>query len=157
LQALNPHCQLHTIPHALAGAELAAQVAAHEVVVDCTDNFASRFALNAACVQAKVPLVSAAAIRLEAQMTVFDARNPASPCYHCLYEESDELDQSCTRNGVLAPLVGTMGSLQALECIKLICGFGTSLVGRLLILDASTLQWRELRLKKNPECPVCAH
>jgi molybdopterin-synthase adenylyltransferase len=155
LLALNPTIVVDTINHQLEGTELAAVVAQHQVVVDCTDNFAIRFALNAACVQAKVPLVSAAAIRLEAQVSVFDPRQADSPCYRCLYEETEEADQSCARNGVLGPLVGMLGSLQALECIKVLCGIGTSLVGRLLILDALHLQWRELRLTKNPHCPVC--
>jgi molybdopterin-synthase adenylyltransferase len=155
LLALNPTIVVSTINHKLEGAELAAAVAQQQVVVDCTDNFAIRFALNAACVKAKVPLVSAAAIRLEAQVSVFDPRQADSPCYRCLYEESEEGDQSCARNGVLGPLVGMIGSLQALECIKLLCGIGTTLVGRLLILDALHLQWRELRLKKNLHCPVC--
>ena len=106
---------------------------------------------------ARVPLVSAAAIRLEAQISVFDPRQPDSPCYRCLYEEGIEADQSCAHNGVLAPLVGIVGSLQALECLKLLIGFGTSLSGRLLLLDAARLEWRELRLRKNPDCPVCRH
>ena len=155
LLALNPSVAVTAINHKIEGRELAALVAQHDVVLDCTDNFTIRFALNAACVAGKVPLVSAAAIRLEAQISVFDARQSDSPCYRCLYEEDAEADLSCAHNGVLAPLVGVIGSLQALECIKLLTGIGKTLAGRLLLLDAATLEWRELRLRKKEDCPVC--
>ena len=157
LLALNPTITIETVAARLEGELLADLVKRHDAVLDCTDNFAIRFALNAACVAARVPLVSAAAIRLEAQISVFDPRQPDSPCYRCRYEEGTEADQSCAHNGVLAPLVGIVGSLQALECLKLLIGFGTSLSGRLLLLDAARLEWRELRLRKNPDCPVCRH
>jgi adenylyltransferase/sulfurtransferase len=157
LLALNPTNTIETVAARLEGELLADLVKRHDAVLDCTDNFAIRFALNAACVAARVPLVSAAAIRLEAQISVFDPRQPDSPCYRCLYEEGTEADQSCAHNGVLAPLVGIVGSLQALECLKLLIGFGTSLSGRLLLLDAARLEWREMRLRKNPDCPVCRH
>lgn len=157
LQSLNPATTIKTVAAKVEGEALAMLVARHDAVLDCTDNFAIRFALNAACVAARVPLVSAAAIRLEAQISVFDSRQPDSPCYRCLYEEDAEADQTCAHNGVLAPLVGVVGSLQALECLKLLVGVGTSLSGRLLLLDAARLDWRELRLRKNPDCPVCRH
>ena len=157
LLALNPTITIETVAARLEGELLADLVKRHDAVLDCTDNFAIRFALYAACVAARVPLVSAAAIRLEAQISVFDPRQPDSPCYRCLYEEGTEADQSCAHNGVLAPLVGIVGSLQALECLKLLIGFGTSLSGRLLLLDAARLEWREMRLRKNPDCPVCRH
>jgi len=157
LLALNPTITIETVAARLEGELLADLVKRHDAVLDCTDNFAIRFALNAACVAARVPLVSAAAIRLEAQISVFDPRQPDSPCYRCLYEEGTEAYQSCAHNGVLAPLVGIVGSLQALECLKLLIGFGTSLSGRLLLLDAARLEWREMRLRKNPDCPVCRH
>ena len=157
LLALNPTITIETVAARLEGELLADLVKRHDAVLDCTDNFAIRFALNAACVAARVPLVSAAAIGLEAQISVFDPRQPDSPCYRCLYEEGTEADQSCAHNGVLAPLVGIVGSLQALECLKLLIGFGTSLSGRLLLLDAARLEWREMRLRKNPDCPVCRH
>ncbi|HTQ98402.1 MAG TPA: molybdopterin-synthase adenylyltransferase MoeB [Candidatus Acidoferrum sp.] len=157
LQALNPGVAIETLPRKLEGDELQALVARHDAVLDCTDNFAIRFALNAACVAARVPLVSAAAIRLEAQVSVFDPRQSDSPCYRCLYEEDAEADLSCAHNGVLAPLVGVIGSLQALECLKLLTGLGRSLAGRLLLLDAATMEWRELKLRKQPDCPVCRH
>jgi adenylyltransferase/sulfurtransferase len=155
LVSLNPSVRVDTINSKIEGTQLVELVAKHDAVLDCTDNFAIRFALNAACFASKVPLVSAAAIRLEAQISVFDSRRPDSPCYRCLYEEDAEADLSCAHNGVLAPLVGVIGSLQALECIKLLTGVGKTLAGRLLLLDAATLEWRELRLRKKADCPVC--
>lgn len=155
LHELNPGVKIETIEKLLATDELVAQVKLATVVVDCTDNFQTRFAINAACVAAKVPLVSGAAIRLEGQVAVFDARAETSPCYRCLYEEDSD-DLTCAANGVLAPLVGIIGSMQALETIKLICGFGSSLAGRLLLLDARHSQWRELKLPKDHNCPVCS-
>jgi molybdopterin/thiamine biosynthesis adenylyltransferase len=155
LRELNPDVKIETIEKLLDADELVAQVKLATVVVDCTDNFQTRFAINAACVAAKVPLVSGAAIRLEGQVAVFDARAETSPCYRCLYEEDSD-DLTCAANGVLAPLVGIIGSMQALETIKLICGFGSSLAGRLLLLDARHSQWRELKLPKDHNCPVCS-
>ncbi|HSC68673.1 MAG TPA: molybdopterin-synthase adenylyltransferase MoeB [Cellvibrio sp.] len=154
LRELNPEVEIYCIEKLLDTDELAAQVQLATVVVDCTDNFHTRFAINAACVAAKVPLVSGAAIRLEGQVAVFDARDGKSPCYRCLYEEDSD-DLTCAANGVLAPLVGIIGSMQALETIKLICGFGTNLAGRLLLLDARHSQWRELKLPRDENCPVC--
>lgn len=153
LRALNPEIEITCITSKLDAASLKELVASVDVVADCTDNFAIRFAINAACVAAKVPLVSGAAIRLEGQVAIFDSANN-SPCYRCLYEENDD-DLSCAANGVLAPLVGVIGSMQALETIKLIVSFGTNLAGRLLIFDARHSQWRELNLPRDPDCPVC--
>jgi adenylyltransferase/sulfurtransferase len=155
LREINPHTQLDIVPERLEGERLRALVAGVDAVLDCCDNFATRFALNAAAVAAKVPLISAAAIRLEGQLSVFDSRRADSPCYRCLYEEDAELDASCAQNGVLAPLVGVMGTLQALECLKVLSGMGTTLVGKLLLFDALNLQFRELKLRRNPACPVC--
>lgn len=154
LRELNPDVSITCIEKLLDADELSVQIKQATVVVDCTDNFTTRFAINAACVAAKVPLVSGAAIRLEGQIAVFDARDKTSPCYRCLYEENDD-DLTCVANGVLAPVVGVIGSMQALEAIKLICGFGTTLAGRLLLLDARHSQWRELKLQKDNNCPVC--
>lgn len=154
LSELNPHIAVSCIEDMLNADSLADAVARADAVVDCTDNFATRFAINSACVAAQKPLVSGAAIRLEGQVAVFDTRDPHSPCYRCLYEESDE-DLSCAANGVLAPLVGIIGSMQALEVIKLITGFGSTLTGKLLLLDARYSQWRELKLPKDHACPVC--
>jgi molybdopterin/thiamine biosynthesis adenylyltransferase len=155
LRELNPDVRVDTIEQLLDADALLAQVKVASLVIDCTDNFQTRFAINAACVAAKVPLVSGAAIRLEGQVAVFDARLETSPCYRCLYEEDSD-DLTCAANGVLAPLVGVIGSMQALEAIKLICGFGTGLAGRLLLLDARHSQWRELKLPKDPCCPLCS-
>jgi adenylyltransferase/sulfurtransferase len=155
LRELNPDIHITCIEKMLDTDNLFDQVKQSTLVIDCTDNFQTRFAINAACVNAKVPLVSGAAIRLEGQITVFDFRQDDSPCYACLYEENSD-DLSCAANGVLAPLVGVIGSMQALEAIKLICGFGTSLTGRLLIFDARHLEWREIKLRKDHHCQVCA-
>lgn len=155
LLELNPGVKVETLETRLEGAALQALVASCAVVLDCTDNFRTRFALNEACWQARVPLVSGAAIRAEAQLTVFDARTAGSPCYRCLYQEGVDGDLRCAENGVLAPLVGMVGSMQALECIKLLSGFGRTLVGKLLLIDAQSMQLRTLTLQKNPACPVC--
>ena len=155
LRALNPDIALTVITQALEQEELEREVQQATLVLDCTDNFTTRFAINAACVALQTPLVSGAAIRLEGQLAVFDLRQAASPCYACLYEPNED-DRTCATNGVLAPLVGVVGSLQALEAIKLIVGFGTSLAGRLQLYDARHGQWRELKLTKDPVCRVCA-
>lgn len=155
LAQLNPDTRVELLETRLAGTEVLAQVQHCDAVVDCSDNFAIRFALNSACWQAKVPLISAAAIRMEAQVSVFDPRRANSPCYQCLYEEGRDGDLNCSENGVMAPLVGMVGSIQALECIKVLSGYGEPLVGRLLLIDALTMQLRSLTLQKNPDCTVC--
>lgn len=156
LHAINPDVVLYAHRHALEGEALTAAVAAVDVVLDCSDNFATREAVNAACVATLKPLVSGAAIRLEGQLSVFDPRSAASPCYHCLYGHGSEAELSCSEAGVLGPLVGMVGSLQALEALKLLAGFGEPLVGRLLLIDASSSRMRELRVKRDPACAVCA-
>ena len=155
LAALNPHVQLVPLRQALDSDSLAAAVAAVDVVVDCCDNFATRTAVNAACVASGTPLVSGAAIRLEGQLSVFDPRDAQSPCYHCLYGAGSEEELTCSEAGVVGPLVGLVGSLQALETLKLLAGFGTPLVGRLLLVDALGSRFRELRVKRDPQCAVC--
>lgn len=155
LAQLNPDTRVELLEARLAGAEVLARVQHCDAVVDCSDNFAIRFALNSACWQAKVPLISAAAIRMEAQVSVFDPRRADSPCYQCLYEEGTDGDLNCSENGVMAPLVGMVGSIQALECIKVLSGYGEPLVGRLLLIDALHMQVRSLNLQKNPACRVC--
>lgn len=152
LAALNPHVRIETIPKKLEGAALDGQVRLADVVVDATDNFASRFAVNAACVRARKPLVSGAVVRFEGQVAVF---TPDGPCYRCLYQESGELDEPCSQFGVFAPAVGVVGSLQAVEALKVLLGIGTTLAGRLLLFDALRAEWREIRLKKDANCPVC--
>ena len=155
LSALNPLVRL--VPHRVAmdADSLGAAVAAVDLVLDCTDNFSVREAVNAACVAAKKPLVSGAAIRLEGQLSVFDPRVESSPCYHCLYGRGSEAELSCSEAGVVGPLVGMIGSLQALEALKLLAGFGEPLVGRLLLVDAFSSRFRELRVKRDPACAVC--
>jgi len=155
LLELNPGIRVETVTGRLEGAALEQLVAGCTAVLDCSDNFSTRFALNAACHHHRVPLVSGAAIRTEAQLSVFDPRDPAAPCYRCLYLDGVDTDLSCSESGVMAPLVGIVGSMQALECIKVLSGFGQPLVGRLLLIDAATLQIRTLVLQKNPDCPVC--
>ncbi len=148
--------------HVIAQAELLKNealfdaISTADVVIDATDNFSVRFAINAACVKSKTPLVSGAAIRMEGQVSVFDARNDESPCYQCLYSDISEEQLSCSEAGVIAPLVGIIGSVQAMEAIKIVSGMGQALVGKLLILDAMSMEWRTMRLKKDPECKICS-
>lgn len=155
LRGLNPDTELTLVNARLSGEDLRQAVKNKTVVVDATDNFSTRFAINDACLETGVPLVSGAAIRMEGQVTVFDSSRDDSPCYQCLYREGDDDDVSCSRNGVMSPVVGIIGSVQAMETIKLIAGIGDSLVGRLLLLDAHSMQWRELRLRRDPQCPAC--
>jgi adenylyltransferase/sulfurtransferase len=157
LTAINPEVRLVSHSTAMDEDSLAGAVAAVDVVLDCSDNFATREAVNAACVTAAKPLVSGAAIRLEGQLSVFDPRRPESPCYHCLYGHGSEAELTCSEAGVLGPLVGLVGSLQALEALKLLAGFGEPLVGRLLLIDALGTRFRELRVKRDPRCSVCGN
>ena len=156
IRALNPDVNITPICENLTGSALAETVAAVDLVVDASDNFAVRFALNSACIEHRVPLVSGAAIRLEGQISVFDLRNTESPCYACLYPQGSSSDLSCSESGVLAPLVGVIGSLQAMEAIKLLTSLGRALVGRLLVLDGNYMMFNEFNLKKNPACPACS-
>ena len=155
IAALNPDTQVIPIAARLTGATLREQVAAADLVVDGCDNFDTRFAVNAACVDARTPLVSGAAIRMEGQVAVFIPARPDSPCYRCLYREAGETEQTCAENGVLAPIVGIVGSLQALEAIKVLTGIGEPLCGRLLLIDGKRLDIRTLKLRRDPDCPVC--
>ncbi|MET1254807.1 HesA/MoeB/ThiF family protein [Aliikangiella maris] len=154
LAQINPDCNIQTIDRRLNESELESVVATVTLVVDCCDNFATRFLLNQICYQQKTPLVSGAAIRWEGQLTTFTMQ-PQTPCYRCLYEADVFSDQSCAHNGVVAPLVGIIGSSQAMECIKLITGAGELLVGRLLLFDGLTMEWRGIRFKPRKDCPVC--
>ncbi|OWL90746.1 molybdopterin-synthase adenylyltransferase MoeB [Halopseudomonas aestusnigri] len=153
--AINPQVHCRTLPVALADDALLAAVADVDLVLDCSDNFATRHAVNAACVRLGKPLVSGAAIRLEGQLSVFDPRRDDSPCYQCLYGDGDEQALSCSEAGVVGPLVGLVGSLQALEALKLLAGFGKPLVGRLLLIDALDSRFRELRVRRDPGCSCC--
>ena len=132
-------------------------VARADVVLDCSDNFATRHALNRACVQSRKPLVSGAAIRFDAQLMVFDLARADSPCYSCLFPEGAEVEEvQCSTMGVLAPLTGMVGAWQALEAVKLLTGIGESLAGRLVLVDAKSGEWRSVKVRKDPSCPVCA-
>jgi adenylyltransferase/sulfurtransferase len=156
LKALNPLVTVTPLNGRLVDEALDRQVSLADVVVDATDNFATRFALNASCIRHGKPLVSGAAIRMEGQISVFNLVPGQSPCYRCLYRDQGELGESCSETGVLAPLVGVIGSLQALETIKVLTGTGDALDGRLLIFDAKTLEWQEVALHRDPNCPVCS-
>lgn len=157
LSALNPEVRLVAHRQVLDDEALVEAVGAVDLVLDCSDNFATREAVNRACVRQEKPLVSGAAIRLEGQLTVFDTRQAHSPCYHCLYGHGSEAELTCSEAGVLGPLVGLVGSLQALEALKVLAGFGETLVGRLLLIDALGTRLRELRVKRDPGCAVCGH
>jgi adenylyltransferase/sulfurtransferase len=154
LLALNPECVVETIERRLDERELAAEATRYDLVIDASDNFETRFALNRACVKSGTPLVSGAAIRMEGQVSVFGGR-PGGPCYRCLYSEEGAEEESCSENGILAPVAGIIGSVQATEAIKLLAGVGEPLVGRLLLLDALQMEWRTVNLKPDPDCPVC--
>ncbi|MGH8453647.1 MAG: HesA/MoeB/ThiF family protein [Nevskiales bacterium] len=155
LLALNPEVRVTAINSRLDETLLTKLVGAADVVLDCSDNFPTRFALNRACVTAHKPLVSGAAIRLEGQVAVF---RPGGPCYQCLFrDEAGEVSESCEQAGILGPLVGVIGSLQALEAIKLLLGLGETLEGRLLLFDAEHARFRELKLKRDPRCPTCSN
>jgi len=156
VRAINPEVSVTAVHQRVEAEHLQRLVQEASLVLDCTDNFATRFALNRACVAAKVPLVSGAAIQGEGQLSVYDSREQGSPCYHCLYPEEGNEELTCSEAGVIAPLVGMIGSAQAMEAIKVISGVGKPLVGRLLILDAWQMQWREMKLAKDPGCPVCS-
>ncbi len=156
LQKLNPEVRITPLAEHLEGDAMRMQVAQADIVVDASDNFPTRFALNAACVRYSKPLISGAAIRMEAQISVFMNNQENSPCYRCLYKDEAGPADACSQSGVLGPLVGIIGSMQALETLKILSGIGTSLSGRLLLLDAQHLEWRTLHLRRDPECPVCA-
>jgi adenylyltransferase/sulfurtransferase len=157
LLELNPEIEVEAFCQRAEGSILSQAVAAADVVIDACDNFDSRFAINQACFASATPLVSGAAIRLQGQVTVFDPRQQASPCYRCLYREDATLPQeSCRDRGVFAPLVGIIGSIQAAEALKLLLGLGQPLTGRLLLLDALTMTPRLINLPRDPDCPVCA-
>ena len=156
LARLNPGIEVSARGWALDGEELAAEVAAADVVLDCSDNFETRFQLNEACLRASRPLVSAAAVRMEGQVSVFHPGHADSPCYRCLYDDrSSEDGEPCSLVGVYAPLLGIVGSVQAAEAIKVLLGIGTTLRGRLLFIDALEMEWRSVRLRRDPACPLC--
>lgn len=154
--ALNPEVRVTALSHKLEAAQLDALVPTVQVVVDCCDNFETRQAVNAACVKYKVPLVSGAAIRMDGQLAVYDARDEKSPCYACIFPPDHAPEEvRCSTMGVLAPLVGVIGTMQAMEAVKVITGIGSRLTGRLQMLDGRDMAWSEVRLKRNATCSVC--
>jgi molybdopterin/thiamine biosynthesis adenylyltransferase len=156
LRQINDEIEIVAIAERVAGDQLAALVADATVVLDCSDNFATRHAINRACVAHKVPLVSGAAIRFDGQVSVFDPRDAASPCYACLFAPDLAFEETlCSEMGVFAPLVGIIGSTQAAEALKLVAKIGVSLAGRLLMLDARTMTWDSIQVPRNAACPVC--
>jgi molybdopterin-synthase adenylyltransferase len=155
LAALNPQVQLAAITQRVGENELDALVAAADVVLDCSDNFATRHAINRACVAHRRPLVSGAAVRFDGQLAVFDLRQPAASCYACLFPEGDAQDDLCAVMGVFAPVTGIIGAMQAAEALKLVAQAGTVASGRLLMLDALTLDVRTVRFEPDPRCAVC--
>jgi molybdopterin-synthase adenylyltransferase len=155
LNKINPEVNVIAHKQRLTGEQLEQAVRGADVVLDCSDNFNTRFAINAACVRQQTPLVSGAAIRFEGQVAVFTPGHNNSPCYQCLYSDNGEELQNCATNGVIAPVTGIIGSIQALEALKLIMQIGETLAGRLLLLDGLTMEWRSMRLRQNPNCPCC--
>jgi len=156
LHAINPEVVVNTIREKSTEASFTKLAAEADVIIDCSDNFATRYTLNRICVKLGKPLVSGAAIGFEAQVTVYDMRHDASPCYHCLFPDmGDDEALRCAENGVFAPLVGIIGATQAAEAMKLMMGVGESLQGRLLLLDALAMEWRTIKLNKDPACKVC--
>lgn len=155
LAALDPSVEIEAFEGRLEPVRLAAMVAGADVVLDCTDNFPTRFAINAACVRARKPLVSGAAIRFDGQLAVFDARRSDGACYACLFPQAGEAQETCEEAGILGPVVGTIGSLQALAALKLLLGRNED-VNRLRIWNALDMTWKTVTVKRDPACPVCA-
>lgn len=156
LAQVNPEVEVRALARRAEGAELDALVCEHDLVLDCSDNFATRHAVNRASVAFRRPLVSGAAIRFDGQVAVFDPRRADSPCYQCLFGEGQDLEETrCATMGVFAPLVGLVGSIQASEALKLIIGMDAGLLGRLLLIDGRNMSFREVRLASDPACPVC--
>lgn len=156
MRAMNPDVQVVELPVRLQGTELDAAIAGADVVLDCSDNFSTRHAVNRACVARRKPLVSGAAVRFDGQVAVFDLRREEAPCYACLFpEQAQDAEMRCAEFGVFAPLVGVVGAMQALEALKLLIGIGESLSGRLLLFDALAADWRAIRLKRDPGCEAC--
>jgi adenylyltransferase/sulfurtransferase len=155
LAALNPGTSVQVYAEKLSDSEISAVIKEVDAVVDCTDNFATRLTINQACVQHQVPLVSGAAIRMEGQLMVYDPSIANAPCYACLYQNTAELDLNCATTGVAAPLVGIIGSMQAMETLKILVGFGEPATGSLLIFDAANTQWQRFRVTRRADCPAC--
>lgn len=156
IRALNPHIRVETIPLRLKGLELEQQVQRVDLVLDCSDNFVTRYAINQACVTFKRPLVSGAAVRLEGQLACFELNAPQAPCYHCLFPDGEDVQETrCATMGVLAPLTGVIGALQATEALKILAGFGVPLFNTLQTYNANTGRFARIRFQKDAECLVC--
>lgn len=158
IMAINPEVEVRAVVARADAALLDQLVANAEVVLDCCDNFATRHAVNAACVRHARPLVSGAAIRFDGQLAVYDTRQPELPCYACVFPpEADFEETRCATMGVFAPLVGIIGAMQAAEALKLLSGVGPSVAGRLMMLDGRAMEWHDVHIPRNPSCPVCQH
>lgn len=158
LEKLNSHIQIHTVCEKVAASRLSELIKLTDVVLDCSDNFATRHAINAACVTHKKPLVSGAALRFDGQCSVFDIRQKDAPCYACIFPAHLHFEEvACATMGVFSPLTGIIGSMQAAEALKLLMNLGTSLAGKLLLLDARTMEWQKINARRNPECAVCGN
>ncbi len=154
--AINPEVQVDALVRRADDALLDALLPTAQVLLDCTDNFATRHLINRACVRHGVPLVSGAAIRFDGQLSVYNPREPKSPCYACVFPETDGLEETrCATMGVFAPLVGIIGTLQAAEALKILCGMGSRLVGKLMMLDGRSMEFHTIGLGRNPDCTVC--
>ena len=157
MHAINPEVKVTALHERADAARLASLLVGVDVVLDCSDNFATRHAVNAACVAQHKPLVSGAAIGFDGQISVYDTRNDANPCYACIFPPEAAFEEvRCSTMGVFAPLVGIIGTMQAAEALKLLVGIGSSLAGRLQMLDGRNMEWTEIRLPRNPQCSVCA-
>ncbi len=156
IAAINPDVRVVPVTQRADAALLATLVAQADVVLDCTDNFSTRHAINRACVAQRKPLVSGAAIRFDGQLSVYDSRDAAAPCYACVFPETSGVEETrCATMGVFAPLVGIIGTMQAAEALKIASGIGSQLVGRLLMLDGRRMEWTDIRLPRHAACPVC--
>ena len=155
IASLNPDCEVELIPHQIDGDDLKAAIKAVDIVLDCTDNFPTRFEINRYCVETKTPLVIGAAIRLEGQILNYQPR-AESACYQCLYTQAYENEESCEMEGILGPVVGVIGTLQAVQTLLILAGQGEELLNRLLLFDALAMEWQTVTLPKNPNCPACS-
>ncbi|MEP7084078.1 MAG: molybdopterin-synthase adenylyltransferase MoeB [Betaproteobacteria bacterium] len=157
MAAINPGVEVRAVEARVGADSLPALVAQATIVLDCSDNFATRHAINRACVAAGVPLVSGAALRFDGQLALFDTRDPESPCYHCVFGEDEQIEETrCAVMGVFAPLVGVIGAMQAVEALKVLAGCGEPAIGKLFLYDALEAEWRTMRIKRDPQCPVCS-
>lgn len=154
IEALNPNCEVEPVNYQIDGDELKAIIDSVDIVLDCCDNFPTRFEVNRACVESNTPLVSGAAIRLEGQIMNYQP-GVGSPCYQCLYTQVYENAETCEMEGVLGPVVGVIGTMQALQALLILTDLGEPLIGRLLLLDAANMEWQAVNLPRNPACPVC--